>query len=211
MAAALSIARMKFLDASAHYYSTLAPATSAHLMLERMAVAANNEATLAKRPGSDDACGACGTIRIPGLTSKTTIVEPTKSKKVSHKRNKQRQSEATANRPTAKQLVVECLTCHRITPTPLQPSQGHRVRRQRGSGSTATFGAQTAEPVPLSTPAFTKQAPSSEKPVSANSSSKKRAKTRKQGGLQAMLEKSKESGKSPSGFALDLMDFMKQV
>ncbi|KAL5347287.1 hypothetical protein ACLOAV_007597 [Pseudogymnoascus australis] len=44
---------------------------------------------------------------------------------------------------------------------------------------------------------------------SANASSRKRAKSRKQGGLQALLAKNKEASQSPSsGFGLDLLDLM---
>lgn len=46
---------------------------------------------------------------------------------------------------------------------------------------------------------------------SANLSSKKRAKARKQGGLQAMLEKAKQAEAHSSGFGLDLMDLMKMT
>jgi hypothetical protein len=43
----------------------------------------------------------------------------------------------------------------------------------------------------------------------SNSNSKKRAKSRKQGSLSAILAKQKASqGASGSGFGLDLMDFM---
>jgi hypothetical protein len=47
----------------------------------------------------------------------------------------------------------------------------------------------------------------------ANASSRKRAKIRKHGGLQALLAKSKEAGSHSSGggFGLDLLDFMKKA
>lgn len=47
------------------------------------------------------------------------------------------------------------------------------------------------------------------KVASANASSKKRAKARKQGGLQALLAKKKEGGEQKGDFGLDLMDLMK--
>jgi hypothetical protein len=56
--------------------------------------------------------------------------------------------------------------------------------------------------------ALTKPSPGSS--VSeAKSSSKKRAKARKQDGLKALLA-AKKSGPEASGFGLDLMDFMKK-
>ena len=203
-------ARLKFLDNSAHLYSTFAPATSAHLILERITVAGNDENTPSKRATANVACIACGTIRIPGRTSRTTIVDPTKSKEVSPKRKKNRQSTETGKRPAEKQVVVECLTCRRKTKTPLQTSQEHRVSRQRDSNAAATSGTTSTRSTLSSALAVGNLAPVSQKPVSANSSSKKRAKSRKQGGLQAMLEKSKRTGSSSSP-VLDLMDLMKQA
>ena len=210
MTSAMLNARLKFLDASAHHYSTLAPATSAHLMLERVAVAAGNENTPLKPVTSNTACAACGTIRIPGWTSRTTIVDPTKPRNVSSKFKKHRRTNRRANTSAEKQVVVECRACRRKSVTPLQASQRPRINRKRSSNTEATFGARSAEPVSLSAKSVANSAQASETPMSANNSSKKRAKTRKQGGLQAMLEKSK-GVEGSSGFGLNLMDLMKQV
>ncbi len=198
-------ARLKFLDASAHHYSTLAPATSAHLMLERMTVAANNEIAPPKGTDSNAACGACGTIRIPGWTSRTTIVDLAKPKGVPLKSKKKRRSGGIGKRPEEKHVVVQCLTCHRQSTTRLQTSQGHRDSRQGSSNAAGTASTESVEPATVTNPAQV-----SSKPVSVNNSSKKRAKNRKQGGLQAMLEKSKGTGSS-SGFGLELMDLLKQT
>ncbi len=208
MASATVTARLKFLDASAHHYSTLAPATSAHLMLERMTVATENEIAPPKGADPNVACGACGTIRIPGWTSRITINDRSKSK-VSSK-TKKRRSSATVKCPAEKHVVVECLTCHRKTTTPMQSSRGHRFGRPRIHNAASTSGTISAEPALLSAPKVGNQVQISPNPVSVNISSKKRAKTRKQSGLQAMLDKSKGTGSS-SGFGFDLMDFMKQA
>lgn len=202
--------RLKFLDASAHHYSSLAPATSAHLMLEHMTVAADNEIASPKGADWNTACGACGTIRIPGWTSRTTIVDPTKPKKGSSKIKKKLESSGTAKGSAEKHVVIECLKCHRKTTTPMQKSQGHRFGRPPSHNAASTSGPSSVEPVPLSAPTVRDQAQVSPNPISVNSSSKKRAQARKHGGLQAMLEKSKGS-ESSSGFGLDLMDFMKQA
>lgn len=209
MASAILNARLKFLDASAHHYSGVAPATSAHLMLERMTMAADNEIASPKGADWNTACGACGTIRIPGWTSRTTIVDPTKPKKGS-KTKKKNEPSGTAKRPAEKHVVIECLKCHRKTTTPMQTSHGHRFGRPPSHNAASTSGPNSAEPVPLSAPTVQDQAQVSPNPISVNSSSKKRAQARKHGGLQAMLEKSKGS-ESSSGFGLDLMDFMKQA
>ncbi|KIN01277.1 hypothetical protein OIDMADRAFT_41876 [Oidiodendron maius Zn] len=48
-------------------------------------------------------------------------------------------------------------------------------------------------------------------PLSTNASSKKRAKARKQSGLEALLAKKKSSEATTTGFGLNLMDFMKKA
>jgi hypothetical protein len=53
---------------------------------------------------------------------------------------------------------------------------------------------------------LTKSSPVS---LAAKSNSKKRAKARKRGGLEALLA-AKETSREVSGFGLDLMDFMKK-
>ena len=211
MASAISNARLKFLNTSAHYYSTLAPASSAHLMLECMTVAAENESSPSSKTGLGTICGACGTIGIPGRTSQTTIVGPKRSKRISSNK-KNHLPKQIADNPLEKKVVMECLTCHRKTTTPLQPSHGHKLRQRRSASAATASANKAAEHTPLNVPTTTNAASKSGKPNPENSSSsKKRAKTRKQGGLQAMLEKSKASASSASGLGLDLMDFMKQV
>ncbi|KAH0569222.1 hypothetical protein GP486_000039 [Trichoglossum hirsutum] len=62
-------------------------------------------------------------------------------------------------------------------------------------------------PTPTRNPDSAKVEPA--RAASANASSKKRAKARKQGGLQALLAKKKEGDEKRGGFGLDLMDLMK--
>jgi hypothetical protein len=71
---------------------------------------------------------------------------------------------------------------------------------------------KTSTPLKAS-PSDTQLAPRTPGSALANASSRKRAKFRKQGGLQALLAKSKEADTRGSavGFGLDLLDLMKEA
>lgn len=210
-------AKLKFLDAASHFYSSTAPATSAQLMRERQDFVATKNIKLreAEVRGS---CQACGTIYIPGSTSKTCIViEPRKS----NKPRSQRRKHGGDGDPTpiawgpgeAHKIVIQkCLACHRSTRTPMllpsKPSEGNV------SGQSNAHGA----PQPDSLPGEVKklegapiEAKAPKQPSSANSSSKKRAKARKAGGLLAILDKYKSTQSQSSSLGLDLMDIMKSA
>ncbi len=200
-------ARMKFLAAAAYFYSSTAPATAAHLMRECHHVATGNEIAL-KQSESNRACQACGTIAIPGWTLRTSILHSPRSKKP---RAKLRKQGPDARRQSQKIVISKCLACHRSVKTPLMPKNPVGVSRGKGSG-----GARV--PLPESQPMENKsdrgissEQETQQQPPSANLSSKKRAKARKQGGLQAMLEKSKAMPTQSSSFSLDLMDLMKST
>ena len=183
-------AKTKFLDASACHYAVIAPAISAHLMLQRNSEAADNSVPL-QLEGSR-ACRACGTILIPGSTSRTSILREKATKTRIHLR--EHGKDGRAGTPV-KWLRVDCLICHRYEKKPLQPPG---------------LKAQTAPSVS----GFANKKPSdmtqSARVGTASAGSKQRAKARKHGGLQAMLEKTKASANSSRGFGLDLLDLMKQ-
>lgn len=205
-------ARLKFLDAAAQFYSSTAPATSAYLMRERQDFVADHNIKLreAEVRGS---CQACGTISIPGSTFQTCIVfEPTQSDKSRSQGRKRRGDEDTA--PIAqggdKIVIRKCLTCHRSTRTPIllssKPKVGNMGRQLNAQGAPQLY----------SLPGYANKSEgglvknkASQQPSLANSSSKRRAKARKLGGLQVMLDKYKATQNQPSNFGLDLMDIMK--
>lgn len=208
-------ARLKFLDAAAQFYSSTAPATSAQLMRERQDFVAVHNIKL-KEVEVRGSCQACGTISIPGSTSQTCIAfEPIKSEKYRSQRRKHGGDEDTARiaqdgGETDKIVVRKCLACHRSTRTPMllpsRPSVGNARGQSNAQGAPQSDSlpgkAKKSEGGPV-------ENKTSQQPSLANSSSKKRAKARKPGGLQVMLDKYKTTQNQPPGFGLNLMDIMK--
>ncbi|KAL8693712.1 MAG: hypothetical protein Q9218_001513 [Villophora microphyllina] len=188
-------ARIRFLDDSARALQIAAPSTSAHLMLERNNVAEENEKSLSKAQ-LKDICKACGTILIPDVTAKFEAVDLHPSKK-----KRARVSAEPVN--VGKRFKTECLTCHRVV----------RIQNQAAKTSAKSLGSIQSSRVPTSKNSTQSRHAEAqfEKPASANVNSKKRSKARKQGGLQALLEKSKEMEIRSPGLGLDLMDFMKKT
>ena len=192
-------AKIKFLDASACRYAVVAPATSAHLMLQRNSEAAVNSVPL-QIEGSR-ACRACGTILIPGSTSRTSIVREKATK--SRIRSIEHGKDGRAGTPV-KSLRIDCLKCHRYKKKPLQDSGGTNIKKP------SVLKAQTVPSVSGSADEKPSDMTQSARVGTASAGSKQRAKARKHGGLQAMLEKTKVSVNSSQGFGLDLLDLMKQ-
>ena len=197
-------ARLKFLDAAAHLYSSTAPATSAQLMRERQDFVADNEIKLreAEVRGS---CQACGTIS----TSQNSIVSgPIKSSK-SRSQHRKRGGNDQGGGEAHKTAIRKCLACHRSTRIPmLLPSKPSE--RNVGRPSNAQDALQP-DSLPGKKEKLAGGPLEDESPHSANSSSKKRAKARKPGGLQAILDKHETTQRQSSGFYLDLMDIMKSA
>ena len=139
-----------------------------------------------------ETCGACGTIMIPGLAAVM----------VSQRRLKRR-GKGKNDVPPDKSIVFQCNCCKKKTRHELPTSlPRHKPRKT----TTANLNS-----VPFPSVSTTSKPPSI--PVASdnlNISSKKRAKARKQSGLQALLAKQKASQGSSSGFGLDLSDFMKK-
>lgn len=192
-------AKIKFLDASACYYSVIAPATSAHLMLQRNSEAADNSVPL--QIEGCRACRACGTILIPGCTSRTRIVREKATKTRIRSREHGRDNRAGT---LIKSVRVDCLICHRYEKKPLQDSDGTNIKKP------SVLDTRTVPSVSGSADKEPSDMPQAARLGTPSASSKQRAKARKHGGLQAMLEKTKASGTSSSGFGLDLLDLMKQ-
>lgn len=195
-------ARIHFLDNSARLLQGVAPSTSAHLMHERDAVAEEHGKNLSKTQ-LKDICRACGTILVPDVTLKADVIEPCNKRS-----RKKRKTDRTLQEPRSKQTRTECLCCRRVTLSPLQ-----RTRQQEsGKGDWGAAPAKKPQFAMVGSELPTSSAKMQPaKPESANASSKKRAKARKQGGLQALLEKSKGLQSRSAGPGLDLMDFMKET
>lgn len=197
-------AKLKFLRSSSQLYSFTAPSTSAYLMLQHNLESPKdtNPSRKNKRP-SGTSCKGCGTILIPGWTSRISIV----NKGVATKPIRKARLEKHGRRSTAgpvKVVRTDCFICYRYEETPLPPAPSRKpLGKIPDTPQTTRLVKANADPA-------SSTSGNSPKPTAANASSKQRAKARKKGGLQAMLEKSKASATPSSGFGLDLSDFMKQ-
>jgi RNase P subunit RPR2 len=182
-------ARLRYLNDSAHLLANTAPSTSRQLR-SRCDVLMSENDLAPSDAHRQDACGACGTIMVLGwVGTMKTGPQPSRRRKP--------RPDGQAIKQT-KALIYECKTCHRKTRFPL--SEPPPATRYKNPSSTSRL---------LSTSqSLTKPMPSSLVPE-ARSNSKKRAKARKRGGLEALLT-AKKAGPEASGFGLDLMDFMKK-
>lgn len=202
MASGPDESRRSFLEAAARYYLSLAPATSAHLMSQCKVDALDGKAPVyGGKP--DIVCKACGTVLIPGWTSKTTITKKKRSLRDQEPSVKNRPRKR-APRSRVKFLRVDCLKCYRFLEEPLAQSQPKSSNLPRVTNPQATSSAAQKR----TSPSTVSQHPP--RSTASNAGSKQRAKARKYGGLQAMLERSKAPASFSSGFGLDLLDLMKQ-
>ncbi|KAL8769509.1 MAG: hypothetical protein Q9209_004570 [Squamulea sp. 1 TL-2023] len=190
-------ARLQFLDRSARRLNGIVPATSAHLMLERNIVAEEHSKALNKSQ-TKDVCKACGTISIPDVTSRAGLAYP-------YIASSRKGKDGLTPDPTVlgAQTKIECRMCHRVivTTSPrlrrYSPESVVNTTRKTDSSENAIVLNSTFEVGRTATP--------------RNMSSKRRAKARKQGGLQAMLEKAKGTDLKSADTGLNLMDLMKQI
>lgn len=205
-AAGAAKARIKHLAASATLLSQIAPETSAHLMLECGSIAASNDIAL-KTPGLHKACSACGTILTSGWTSRSSVTNTIRNIKRRHKRRSERtgfDDEGT------KYLVTQCLVCKKSVSSPLEHRPAHfPSRKQISMSQTAISEARSSPSRVMYQVSGSKQEPQIRLP--ANLASKNRAKARKQSGLYAMLQNSKNQTTGVVPPAFDLMDFMKMA
>jgi ribonuclease MRP protein subunit SNM1 len=172
-----------FLEKSSRYLAGFSPSTSAHLMTERLALMSENERTSTKLL-RHNVCSACGTLIALGWTATTA-------------RRQQRPRSTTQQHGARKERKVThvCLVCHRETVTVL-PMVPPAVK---------TAQANSIEPMSSKLELRT---PSRISETADKTSSKRRARTRKEkSGLQALLNKSKQTPASSS--TLDLMDFQR--
>lgn len=204
MASPAISARLKYLNDSAHLLATSAPGTSAYLMSRCNGLMFDNELE------QSDAyrrhvCGACGNIMILGWTG-TRKIESLKAQKGRRNATSTLQQSSSAK---VKTVVYTCERCGRRT----RQSINTNVPRSSKTLDTIhnTKASQTV--TPLRKPLETHSAPRTPSSTSANANSRKRAKIRKQGGLQALLAKNKETDtrSSGGGFGLDLLDLMKKA
>ncbi|KAM0803006.1 hypothetical protein BDR22DRAFT_841142 [Usnea florida] len=193
-------ARLNFLHAAAHLYSTIAPATSAQLMLRRHTEIAGNSKSKSDEKSSSS-CKACGTILIPGWTSQISRVDKRLLQVADPKPQSKGHTRGRTSATLEKHIRVKCLSCHRFDDFPLPKPDTGRTNKDAKATSRAI---SPSDPKPL----LNQELNSHDKPSKA---SKRRERVRKhKSGLQAMLERSKAPAAPPSGFGLDIWDLMKQ-
>ncbi|PQE33190.1 RNAse p rpr2 rpp21 snm1 subunit domain-containing protein [Rutstroemia sp. NJR-2017a WRK4] len=185
-------ARLRYLNETAHYLATSAPATSKHLMSQCNSLMFEAEIEQPE-PQSRRSCLACGTIITSGWGG-VAKVQPTASRKKSRKQESKKPSSRE------KSMVYTCASCFKTTRHRLEPAPP--ISRAKKAA---------LPPVSVSKPVATALNNPSAPSANANANSKKRAKTRKLGGLGALLANKKASEARSSGFGLDLMDLMKQT
>ncbi|KAI8634389.1 hypothetical protein F5Y19DRAFT_210096 [Xylariaceae sp. FL1651] len=198
-------ASLSFLTDAAHLLVSASPETSAYLMSQRNSLIFNNNLEQSDVQ-KQHVCGCCGHIMIAGQGDLLTMAAVKTTSKSRSSASRRKAKEAAPRTECRKTLT--CGKCGRYTrinfPPPARISR-HRSRQVSRpitttvTGNDGTFSASTSLPVAASTES-TK--------LSANASSKKRAKNRKQG-LQALLEQS-SSSKPQVGLGLSLADFMQK-
>jgi len=170
-----------FLENSSRYLAISSPSTSAHLMTERIALSTDGERA-ATKDLRDNVCNACGTLVVFGWNAAMGH---------GHKLHG-----STMQRPIRKRqrrLIQVCQVCHRETV----------IAWNAVKGGQPTSSPSTTSKHPVEAPATMNKG-------AEKTSGKQRAKARKEkSGLQALLNKSKQTSASSSTFKLDLMDFMK--
>lgn len=196
---AATMAKLKFLEKAAQTYTRKAPGVSAHIMLQRAAIA-DEFGTNDSRTDRQNACQACGTFSIPGVTSKTTMNGGRRSKKTQKSSKRKDHAALKKSVEPMKSLETTCLSCFRVSKVAIQPAKRQSLEGHQDNRT----------PTKSKSPAATSiNDISTTKTVAPKISNNKR-KSRKKGGLQALVERSKESHESTSPFGLDLMDFMKE-
>ncbi|KAL4803843.1 hypothetical protein BDV18DRAFT_39922 [Aspergillus unguis] len=179
--------RLNFLKDSSASLSATSPSTAAYLMSTHNGIFHEEQKPLNQRL-HDSFCGACGSPRNRDCT-KTASVKKNTQKRVTPSLAKG----LTADGAT----VYKCLRCRRRTVTLPRtlPKAAPTVPITNSELSPSTSTSISPVQVPANKAA-------------ENASSKKRAKARKQGGLQALLANKKPQ--PDQNKSLDLFDFLQQ-
>ncbi|KAK8076955.1 RNAse P Rpr2/Rpp21/SNM1 subunit domain-containing protein [Apiospora saccharicola] len=199
---------LRFLTDAAHLLAQTAPETSAHIMAKRNAFMFENNLELSDRQ-REHICGSCGHIMVPGAGDALKLET---DKAIRKRRSKK--TTAVATKPDARKpgrvsgirKVITCKMCDRYTKLNFPPPPAI-PRRAKAKPSTAAAPGLPAAPGAKANAAQTSEPVKA--PPSANASSKKRAKNRKQG-LQALLQSQASSSAPKVGLGLSLSDFMKK-
>jgi hypothetical protein len=125
--------RSTYLKTASRYLFTHSPTTSAHLMSEHINLLTNAPSNskfpsaLAKPSNTTPTCLSCGTILVPGLTSRKSIssIRPKASNAKDVPQNPSRNHKPKRLSSTRHKsiLLEECMACHRVTRHELTPTR----------------------------------------------------------------------------------------
>jgi hypothetical protein len=200
MSANESTLHLNFLKNSASLLSSRSSSTAAYLMNTHNRLLYEEFKSLKPRQ-HETSCAACGSPRNP---DHTTVIR-VKQRRSNRSGQTSRDGGAT---------VYKCLRCHKRWVRPLQsrnPLQTKSISITNPIPFNSSTSPAMSSPAPPSQAALDAPAAtgvSDPKATSENASSKKRAKARKQGGLQALLASKQRSQTSATGSSLDLLDFL---
>ncbi|KAH7039935.1 uncharacterized protein B0I36DRAFT_357308 [Microdochium trichocladiopsis] len=214
-------ASLVFLTDAAHLLASSSPQISAHLMSQRNSLMTSTGLVVSDAQ-RQHACTACGHIMVPG---RADVLRLDAHKAALRKRTKPRlgpasrkpaQSSSSSSHGAGGRKRLDCAMCTSYTDIAVPPAPKISRRRPATASHASRAAASAASalaPNATTTSAATARAPSpvmASEPAksSVNASSKKRAKSRKQG-LQALLQQSRSSTPQ-SGLGLSLADFMKK-
>lgn len=199
--------QLQFLTDAAHLLSASSPETSAFLMSRRTTLLVDHDVPVSDHQ-RQHVCSCCGHIMVPGQGTELKIGA---DKALNARIRKQPRAQgapaaaasSSSQRPGTSK-VFTCGHCSRYTKVQLPAPRPLKAR-----GKSKKVDQQNVLPEKRSAAAAA-AAPTEPARLSANASSKKRAKNRK-AGLQALLDQKSGHSSSPSsGFGLSLSDFMKK-
>ena len=184
-------ARLQYLNNSAHHLATNAAETSRYLMSQCNSLMFDSEIEQTDKR-RQEVCGACGNIMTVGWG--TSVKVETQRRPRRSKRGEDKILERK------REMAYTCAACSRTTWISIKPIE---LRKPTQIRMPTPATKQSATP----SQAYVSSLPG---PPTTGSSIKKRSK-KKNGGLEALLANKKAADARNSGFALDLMDFMKKT
>ncbi|KAK2746960.1 hypothetical protein FQN57_002532 [Myotisia sp. PD_48] len=198
--AQLEPARLKFLQTSADQLSLTSPSTAAYLRTVHNGILHNRSNSLTVK-NRRDACPACGSIRVPGVTCKIFTARKSQSRTRS-------QRPGISTTPSTN-VIYECTRCHHKTVIQkLQRSLRQESKKKRAPIDNSTPRTEPVSESNISPTQGIGGKPATPKDASDNTNSKRRAKSRKQTGLLASLATKKMQPSSAPSSTLDLFDFL---
>ncbi|KAL1985390.1 hypothetical protein VTN96DRAFT_7951 [Rasamsonia emersonii] len=196
--------RLNFLRNSATFLSSQSPSTAAHLIAVHNHILHEDFKPLKPRQ-HESFCGACGSPRKPEYTKTIKIGQKGKA------RASQSLSKETQRSIQGGAIVYKCLRCHKRTVLQQQNAKPQKLHSTPPTQEASTLTKSSTEKSSSQPVSETPAVPTVPKSTSENASSKKRAKARKQAGLQALVaSKQRSQAANSASSSLDLFDFLQQ-